>query len=121
MTEKDIPSISDEAILEVHDGNLRGQDYCYFSDCEFCKRRRAEAELDPVEVLEEENRILKATLGVFFKVIVVDGKQYRPSIGLCRGCEHITMARGWECYFKPMTIECEYPDDIRAQAVVVGE
>ena len=69
------------------------------------------------DVLKEENRILKATLGVFFKVIVVDDKQYRPGRPLCAGCEHLTVARGWECYYKPLTVECAYPDSLKTETL----
>ena len=120
MAEKDIPIINDKTIFEVHDVGLRGQDYCPLPSCEICKRRRVETEADPVEILEEENRILRATLGVFFKVIVVDGKQYCPGHPLCAGCEHLTVARGWECYYKPQTVECAYPDDLRKATNKVG-
>ena len=77
----------------------------------------AEKGVSTIEMLEEENHILKATLGVFFKVIVVDDKQYKPSLELCSGCEHLTVSRGWECFYNPLTTECAYPDDLKTHTL----
>ena len=71
------------------------------------------AELDP---LHQENEQLKKNLEVFFKVVEVNGKQYRPSQSLCGGCPHITVARGWECYYKRHTTECESPQELERAA-----
>ena len=77
-----------------------------------------------VERLEKKNAALvelllsKAeALEVFFKVVVVDGKQYRPGYPLCAGCEELTIARGMECFYKKQTPECKYPDEIIKEAL----
>ena len=62
--------------------------------------------------LEQQNASLVEALDVFFKVIVVDGEQYRPGYPLCEGCDELTIARGWECFYKPHTTECKYPDGV---------
>ena len=64
--------------------------------------------------LQAENEKLRKTLNDFFKVIEIGGKQYSPSIKACGGCPHITIARGWECYYKRDTTECEYPKEFIA-------
>lgn len=66
--------------------------------------------------LEQENKKLKEVLDVFFKVVVVNGKQYRPGYPLCSGCPNLTIARGWECWYKPHTTECEYPEELEFSA-----
>jgi len=63
---------------------------------------------------QKENDRLRETLDKFFKVVEIAGKQYRPSIKACGGCPHITIARGWECYYKRDTTECAYPDQFLA-------
>lgn len=60
---------------------------------------------------DEYNTLMEA-LDIFFKVIVVDGEQYRPGYPLCAGCPELTIARGWECFYKPQTTECKYPDQL---------
>ena len=72
--------------------------------------------MSELEQLQKENEQLKENLEVFFKVVEVNGKQYRPSQKLCGGCPHITIARGWECYYKRHTPECEYPQELERAA-----
>jgi hypothetical protein len=64
--------------------------------------------------LEKQNADLMAALDVFFKVVVVDGQEYKPGLSLCAGCEELTIARGWECFYKPLTTECKYPDELQS-------
>jgi hypothetical protein len=67
--------------------------------------------------LKQTKRIaeLEASLDAFFKVVVIDDKQYVPGHPLCAGCEELTLARGWECYYKPHTTECKYPDELQEE------
>ena len=74
-----------------------------------------------VERLERENSALVVALDVFFKVVVVDGKQYRPGYPFCEGCDELTIARGWECFYKIQTTECKYPDSLKAKALALAE
>ena len=64
------------------------------------------------ETLQKKINELESTLKVFFKVIVVNGKQYKPGFELCGGCEMLTAARGFECYFERTTTNCKYPDKL---------
>ena len=76
-----------------------------------------DADTDLVEDIQEENRILKQILGIFIKVVVVDGTQYRPTWPLGAGGEHLRLARGWECHFQPTTTKCEYPESLKDAAL----
>ena len=70
-------------------------------------------------IMEERGHkiLLKPTpLEVFFKVVLINGNQYRPSLELCGGCPHLTAARGWECYYKRQTTECAYPTELEERA-----
>lgn len=64
------------------------------------------------EELGIENKQLKDTLNVFFKVVIVNGKQYMPGYPLCAGCPNLIIGRGWECWYRRHTTECEYPDEL---------
>ena len=72
--------------------------------------------MSELDQLQRENELYRYTLEQFFKVVEVNGKQYRPSQKLCGGCPHITIARGWECYYKRHTTECEYPQKLERAA-----
>ena len=71
---------------------------------------------DRVELQQQNAELVKA-LEVFFKVVVVDEQDYRPGLPLCAGCPHLTIARGWECFYKPHTTECKYPDLLQKAAL----
>lgn len=47
-----------------------------------------------------------------FKVVVIDGVEYTPGYPLCSGCDELTIARGWECFYDRETTECKYPDSL---------
>ena len=66
-----------------------------------------------IAALQAENERLRETLNEFFKVVIVNGKTYRPGIELCSGCPHITISRGWECFYKRDTTECAYPEKMK--------
>lgn len=72
---------------------------------------------DIIDDLDAKNAALVEALEVFFKVVIVDGKQYRPGYPLCAGCDELTIARGWECFYKPQTTECKYPDSLKKAAL----
>ena len=48
-----------------------------------------------------------------FKIVVIDGIEYRPGFPLCAGCPELTVARGWECYYKRNTQECKFPEELK--------
>ena len=73
------------------------------------------------EALKQQNADLVAALDVFFKVVVVEGQEYRPGLPLCAGCEELTIARGFECFYKRQTTECKYPDLLQKAALAKEE
>ena len=77
--------------------------------------------VDENEELKHQNADLMAALDVFFKVVVVEGQEYKPGLPLCAGCPHLTIARGWECFYKPLTTECKYPDELQKVTQVKEE
>ena len=70
--------------------------------------------------LQAQNAELLDALEVFFKVVVVDDGEYKPGLPLCAGCDELTIARGWECFYKPHTTECKYPEELMKAAKVKG-
>ena len=62
--------------------------------------------------LQLEIQQLEYTLRTFKKIVVIDGMEYMPGYPLCQGCDELTLARGWECYYKRTTTECKYPEDV---------
>jgi len=49
------------------------------------------------------------------KKVVISGEEYKPGYPVCQGCENLTVADGWECFYKPDTIFCEYPVEMLAR------
>ena len=97
---------------EQYDDHLKDMD-----DEEFA-RSLSQASYEATEITNLKATVerLTAALDVFFKVVVVDEQEYKPCLDLCAGCEELTIARGWECFYKPLTTECKYPDEIRDTA-----
>ena len=50
-----------------------------------------------------------------------NGLKFTPGYPLCQGCENLTVASGWECFFKKDTEECEYPDDMFKRLITKSE
>lgn len=70
--------------------------------------------MQELEIRDAQIKEFKRVLKVFFKTVEVGGKQYKPNIKRCAGCPHITMARGWECFFDRYSTTCRYPDKFMA-------